>query len=397
MCMIKVLDYSEFWSSTGGGVRRYYLEKIRYYKNNSDIKLTVIMPDKENSIEKISEQTQIIKVKASSVPFINNYRYFLNIFKIIRIIKEQQPDIIELGSPFAAPLLFRIAVKVTKVKPTFVSFWHADFPVTYFTRILERFLGAKISHYIEKLVWKVTKAYFGFINTIFVSSQFIEDRMHENGLTQTTYLSLGVDTEMFHPSKKDISIGKNIPDFGKRPMLFFPHRLSQEKGVSNLLKAYRTLSETSIELPILMFIGLGPAMHLVKKATKQFKHIHHMDFLKSKTEIAKWYACSDLLIALSSWETFGLSILEAMSSGVPVLSVADGAALEHIQNSQAGMSIFANHPESICNGILWFLQDQSIEEKKLNARKYAEKFTWKICFKKQIECYKQIFNAAQKK
>ncbi len=403
---IKIIDFCEFWSPSGGGVRRYYLEKLKYYKEHNlvNIDYTFIMTHNEDCIDTINPNLRIEKIKSWSTFGKGEYRIFFNFKKTISILKKYKPDVIEIGSPYLAPWLFRIACILAKINPKFVGFWHADFPITYAKRYSARW-GKTVSNFCEKLAWSYARLTYRKMGTIFVSSKIIERRMHRNLLKNTYFLPLGVDQIKFHPISTTLNKNKlksellspfavqrsetklNLTNLKKRKIIFFPHRLSNEKGVSLLLKAYKILDHQTHTPPLLLFTSIGPKKSEVIDFTKKYNTIFYIGYITNTNEMAKWYQISDITVALSSWETFGLSILEAMSSGVPVIGVKKGAALEHIQNSNGGISISKNNPTNLAQTILKTLDSDALKTYSKKSREYAENLTWESCFKKQIQEY----------
>ena len=169
-------------------------------------------------------------------------------------------------------------------------------------------------------------------------------------------------------------------------ILFFPHRFSKEKGLHILLKAYEKLIESVEIAPALVLAGTGPYQNLVTEAANKFKYVHFKGFIHSKEEMAEYYASSDLGFALSSWETFGLSLVEALSCGLPLISAGEGAAPEHIQMSGAGIILDAVNPENLADAIILFSK-QNTDDWGTKARNYASELSWDQCFERQVQIY----------
>jgi alpha-1,6-mannosyltransferase len=129
----------------------------------------------------------------------------------------------------------------------------------------------------------------------------------------------------------------------------------------------------------------------VEEAVQKHTHIQYAGFISSIDEMARHYASVDLGLALSGWETFGLSILESMACGNAQIGASTGAAAEHVQNSGAGVILRKRTPEALAEAIVE-LYRSDLSQKKANARTYAEKFSWNDCFKRQLDLYKQIYN-----
>ena len=107
--------------------------------------------------------------------------------------------------------------------------------------------------------------------------------------------------------------------------------------------------------------------------------------------MARYYASVDIGLALSGWETFGLSILESMASGNAIVGAAAGAAFEHVTESGAGTILKERTPQALADAIVE-LYRSDLQTMKCKARAYAEKFSWDDCFKRQLNLYREICN-----
>ena len=127
----------------------------------------------------------------------------------------------------------------------------------------------------------------------------------------------------------------------------------------------------------------------MQEAAKKYEHVRYLGFVKSIDEMARYYASVDLGLALSGWETFGLSILESMASGNAQVGASAGAAFEHVTESGAGTILKERSPAALADAIEE-LYKSDMAAMKQKARAYAEKFSWNDCFTRQLELYKQI-------
>lgn len=139
-----IVDINNFWSPSGGGVRRYHLQKMAFYEQQSEVHSIFIMPDESTYTEKKSEGLTIEHVKAFRFPGNWEYRFIWKQSQIKPILEKYKPDLIEVGSPYILPTVVRRTVESINLKTTLVGFWHADFPVTYVGRPVAKKVGAGI-------------------------------------------------------------------------------------------------------------------------------------------------------------------------------------------------------------------------------------------------------------
>ncbi|MCQ2107894.1 MAG: glycosyltransferase [Fibrobacter sp.] len=394
--MFTIVDFNNFWSPSGGGVRRYHLQKMAFYEQQSEVLSVFVMPDSKTFTEKKSDGLIIEHVDAYRFPGNWEYRFIWKQSQIRPILKKYMPDVIEVGSPYILPSVVRCAAKKICPNAALLSFWHADFPITYVERPVTNKLGSTLGALCRKIAFWYARQEFRNYDGVQVSCKEVLDRCDANGLPKSHWIPLGCDIQMFSPDKRDEELVKKLKDGDpERLTIFFPHRFCEEKGIELLLGAYDILSAKLNSEPALVLAGTGPYLPQVQDAVKKHPRIQYAGFIKSIDEMARHYASVDLGLALSGWETFGLSILESMACGNAQIGAYTGAAAEHVKESNAGVTLETRSPEALANAIVE-LYHSDLTQKKKNARLYAEKFSWNDCFKRQLELYKNISNQKRK-
>ncbi|HCX22867.1 MAG: glycosyl transferase family 1 [Flammeovirgaceae bacterium] len=386
--MFTLVDCNNFWSPSGGGVRRYHLEKMDFFKNQSEVKYHFIMHDEKTYSEQIGETSFIEHLRVPKVMGNWEYRYLVRSSPMEPILKQIDPDAIEIGSPYFMPGIVQKIIKKHQLKAKTYGFWHADFPVTYVKRFLDP-ISSQAGAKGEELAWRHARKYYNQMNGILASSELVIDRMRNNGLQNVHFLPLGVNSQLFHPNMKN----QNLIDQYKvgnpnRLLMFFPHRFSKEKGLDLLIDAYPIMCEKLEIEPALVIAGIGPYEKMAREAAEKYEHVHFYGFIDSKEKMAEFYASADLGFALSKWETFGLSLLESMSSGLPLVAANDGAALEHVLRSEAGIVLNEHTPQdlakSVCDLAKLIAGQDNLRKA---ARNYAQNLTWENCFLQQLNIY----------
>lgn len=384
-----VVDCNNFWSPSGGGVRRYHLEKLEYFTKRDDILYVFIMSDKERFTEVINETTIIEHIPATKMPGNWEYRFKFTNINVLSVLKKHNPDVIEVGSPYFMPWIIRFSISFLDKRPKVFGFWHADFPITY----VQRFLIDKsktLAKVGEGAAWALSRLAYNWMDGILVSSQFVMKRMQKHGLKKLNWVPLGVDCDFFRPDFKDENLIKELKAGEEnRLTIFFPHRFSEEKGVLTLLKAYPLLCEKLKFEPAIIFAGTGPYLDEVKAASDKYKHIKYLGFISEREEMRRYYSSTEMGLALSGWETFGLSIMESLSCGQVLVGANMGAANEHIENSKCGKTIEPANVGQLVNSIVSIIKSGEMDLMRENARKYASKFSWSECFKKELEIYQK--------
>ena len=400
--MFTIVDFNNFWSPSGGGVRRYHLQKMAFYEKLSSeseeqVLSVFVMPDSKTFTEKKSDSLVIEHVEAFRFPGKWEYRFLWKPSQIEPVLAKYKPQVIEVGSPYLLPTMVRRAAKKIVPEAVLLSFWHADFPITYVQRPVTNKFGKALGNLSKNVAFWYARQEFKRFDGIQVSCNEVLRRLDRHKLPTSHWIPLGCDIQMFSPSKRDESLVQKLKDgYPDRLTIFFPHRFCEEKGIELLLGAYPILCEKLGCEPALVFAGTGPYLPQVQEAVEKYPHIQYAGFISSIDEMARHYASVDLGLALSGWETFGLSILESMACGNAQIGASTGAAAEHIRESGAGVVLKERTPQALADAIVE-LYHSDMAAMKQKARAYAEKFSWADCFKRQLELYKLIYNQKRTK
>ncbi len=393
--MLRVLDCNEFWSPSGGGVRRYHLEKLERFKNWEDVHYVFAMPDGETRTETLNANTVIEHVRGFKFPGNWEYRMVLSPFALRRLIAKHRPDIIEIGSPYLAPWLLRIALAGLDFRPRRVGFWHADFPVTYIGRFFARY-GRVPGKIAETLAWAYARSVYNRMDAVFVASRLILDRMRRRGVKRLHYVPLGVDTETFRPDRRDEAWREELrAGQADRLILLFGHRFCEEKGLRTFLAAYPLLCRLLDHEPAVVFAGTGPDLDRVQAAVASHPHLRHIGYVGQPRDMARLYASCDIGLMLSGWETFGLAVLEAMAGGMLVIGADQGGTLEHVEASGAGLTFRVGNPASLAQAIASLHGIEDGEQRRRAGRAYAESLTWDACFRREKDLYASLADGTQ--
>ena len=164
--------------------------------------------------------------------------------------------------------------------------------------------------------------------------------LSQNGFANLKVVSRGVDTKLFNISKRDTSLRSSWGATDDTKVLISVGRMAPEKNLDQVLKTYEALKVTGLAFKLVM-VGDGP---LKEQFQKRYLEIIFPGML-SQSNLAAYYASSDLFIFPSQTETFGNVTLEALASGIPVLAFDCAAARDWVQTGVNGWLIAENNPE----------------------------------------------------
>jgi len=173
-----------------------------------------------------------------------------------------------------------------------------------------------------------------------VPTRELKRTLSENGFANLKVVSRGVDTKLFNISKRDSSLRSSWGATDNTKVLISVGRMAPEKNLDQVLKTYEALKLTGQSFKLVM-VGDGP---LKEQFQKRYPEIIFPGML-SQSNLAAYYASSDLFIFPSQTETFGNVTLEALASGIPVLAFDCAAARDWVQTGTNGWLVAENNPE----------------------------------------------------
>lgn len=390
-----VLDVNNFWSPTGGGVRRYHIEKMDHYAGHAHgvsepigAKLVFVMSDERTYTEQRAPNVIIEHVKAPHVSL--GYRMIVRSQSLREVIRRHRPDVIEVGSPYILPFLVKRALRGMSPRPAVVGFWHADFPRAYVGRLLGS-VNRRLGPPGEALAWRHARRHFGWMDAVLLASVRVAQNVQKHGLERLCYTPLGVHCERFDPARRDASLVEELrAGHAGRRTIFYPHRFLDEKGLRTLLAAYPKVMGGVKCAPALVFAGDGPLKSHVERAVESYEHVRYLGYLEGADEMARWYASCDLSVALSAFETFGLSAAEAMASGLALVGADEGAAAELIEDSGCGLTVPFGDVDALAQALTALIDSPDLGERGRRGRDHVATLTWQACFHRQLAMYQWV-------
>ncbi len=180
-------------------------------------------------------------------------------------------------------------------------------------------------------------------------------------------------------------------------IILFVGRLVYEKGVHVLINAIpRVLARVNAKFVI---VGDG-CMRGSLSGQVQTMGLAHKTFFTGfldEQSLRFLYQCADVCVVPSLYEPFGITALEAMAAGVPVIVSDTGGLAEIVEHDKTGVKVFANNPESLAWGITRVLLNPSYAELiKLNAhREVLKRYSWSNVGEKTKILYQWICDEYQ--
>jgi len=184
--------------------------------------------------------------------------------------------------------------------------------------------------FLEKHVWKILRARHNRASINLCTSTVMVEQLRAHGIERVELWPGGVDAELFHPSRSSVEMRCRLSqDHPDSPLLLYVGRLSAEKNLEGLRPLLQALPSARLAL-----VGDGPHRKVLERHFAGLP-VCMTGFLREQ-ELASAYASSDVFVMPSLTETLGLVVLEAMSSGLPVVAARAGGIPDIIQDGLNG-------------------------------------------------------------
>ena len=211
------------------------------------------------------------------------------------------------------------------------------------------------------------------LTAILVASFAGQDDFQAIGIKKIFYDKLiGVDSDLFNPQRKsklDLFKGKE-----NKIKMLYAGRLSPDKEIKSLVDYFKSINQMREDV-CLVIVGSGPLDDYVDK------NIQGLEIIRSheipQEELAKIYSSCDVFVTTSRTETFGLTVLEAMASGLPVVAPNEGGVTETVIDQVTGFLYKPLDKQDFIGKINYLCDNPEIRTKMGKAgRERALEYSW---------------------
>jgi glycosyltransferase involved in cell wall biosynthesis len=214
---------------------------------------------------------------------------------------------------------------------------------------------------------------------------------------EAIFIPNGVDTDRFN-SRIDGSALRKKMRLEDRFVILSVGRLSRQKGLHYLLQAAEHLRNEMQNFVVLIGGRGEEAARLKDWAEKHFllKTVRFLGFIPPDS-LPIYYAACDLFVLPSVFETFGLTLLEALSTGKPVICARVGGAQEIAGRFEESLQAKLVNPcdsEDLAEAITWFANNQQIvhEKAKDGYEIIRANYAWESVSREIKVLYEQLIN-----
>lgn len=165
----------------------------------------------------------------------------------------------------------------------------------------------------------------------------------------------GVAIERFAARPPDSDLRSYLTGGRSHPIVLTVARLEKQKGIEYLLEAATMVPEM-----VVIVAGDGPERSALQDRCRALHLDGRVRFLGHYDDIPALLACADLVVLPSLYEGLGLSLIEAMAAGRPVIGSAIGGIDEVIVDGETGLLVPPADPRALAGAIHRVLSDGSL-------------------------------------
>jgi len=374
------------------------------YAVRKGLYLSVFTNDYSDSTEEVSETVKIHRFRPTIPWYLYKYHETpLDLLvpnpKLMSIFRQTQFDIVHFTQPCimglnaiyaAGKMLPRFPLTVpafmasadipflrkkrNKVLPLIGSF-HTNAPafaeLRTGSKFFKRFMEDMVNHFYQNC------------DIVLATSRYTQKELshYVKGKVFGIFRS-GVNTDSFHPQKRDESFRKSLDD---KTILFFAGRMTPEKNLGFLKDVYVKLLQKHSDIFI---AGDGEIREYLQRELRD--KVTTPGFLY-KEDLYRAFASSDIFVFPSTTDTLGLVVLEAQASGLPVIVTDQGGAMEVMEDGETGFLCNVKTIDDFVEKI-----DRLITNKKMRedmgrkGRILAEQYSWDRAFDSLLKVYEEF-------
>ncbi|MBI5680846.1 MAG: glycosyltransferase family 4 protein [Methanobacterium sp.] len=368
MKVVIVSDYS--LNSPYGGLQTHVYHLAKAISKNSVETHIITFSDRNEDIKSNNLNIHFIK-RSSRLPMLFTIPFDAK--NVINKIKEIDPDVVHVqGTHYPYNYISRA---IPEKYPVIITV-HGIMATEYKFNKGLNFIGGFISYLLEKYAFRKAK-------NIIVCSEVMKKEIGKLSRAKVYVVPNGVDCKKidnFSSSKVVI-----------HPSIIYIGLLEKIKGVDTLIKAINIIKD---DIPEIHFYiaGKGSQEENLRKLTKKLGLENNIDFLGYISGEEKYsnFKSVDICAVPSRYESFGITILEAMACGKPVIASNVGN-IPSLVDENTGILFESENEKDIAQKIINLLKNQDLRDKMgLNAEKRAKEFDWDKISEKTVNIYKKI-------
>jgi len=354
-----------------GGAERFVVDLSNELSKTNEVTLLALKEDKSNPEEYLFYKFDLSeRIEYKNVGLPSSYYKPFTMWIVYKTIKEENPDIVHMHGA-GMPKFCYLANLFLGKKITFVQTIHNDINRGYSTKIYN-FLHATLGR------WKM-------IRFAAISKTNYHEQIKRYPHTMSTYIVNGRAPMRLTPKSDDVK--HEIALFKKTNdtiVILHIARCNPQKNQMLLINSFNALTANGTDA-ILLMIGYGYDSEL--GASLKAMAGSNVYFLGTRKNISDYMANADLFVLSSTYEGMPITIIEALLSGVPIVSTPVCGAVDAIDGKNGVLSDNFT-TESYTAALSKAIGNLTYYKENAQRMKDNSPYTIKACADKYLEFFK---------
>lgn len=358
-------------TSTWGGASQYVYDLCKYEIEKGN-KVYLAVGSKGNlskKVEKLGCKVYIIDSVKRNIDPINDMK---SIFAVRKLIKDITPDIVHINSSKAG-IIGRIACR------------NLDPHIKVIFTVHGWAFTDGVSSRLKKSLYRIIEKSVRHFTDLFICVSYYDEKIgkREKVLDSTSNVKV-IHNGSVTPSEQSINYSVHTP-----LRLVMIARFSPQKDQETLINAVTNLPKDSYKLT---FVGDGETLQTNKELASKYGLNHNIKFVGFKDDISNELINNDVYILSTHYEGLPISIIEAMSYGLPILATNVGGNSEMVKNNINGF-LFTSKDELV-DKLNYLINNPEIVKKmgQQSYRIFSDEYSLSQCLTKINNSYLELLD-----
>ena len=343
---------------------------------------------------KWDEDHHVLRLAGVELSFLYGYVLTSPIHNLaLREIKKLNLDVIHAQTEFGVGIFARICAK--KYHIPLVSTYHTTYEdYTHYINFLH---SKTIDELAKKGVAKLSKIYGDTSVEVIAPSAKTKELLENYKVSKDiNIIPTGLALNDFNPDNYTeydrASIRKELNYSDEDKVIIFVGRLAKEKSINIILKAFNILNNKYEHIKFLV-VGGGPEFDSLVKENEELGN-GNVKFIGPipSVDIPFFYLAADAFVSASLSETQGITFIEALASGLPLLARHDDVLEDLIIEEKTGW--YFKDENELAEKLIGFskLDKEHLEEIKKTCIKHVEAYSSEIFYERIMNTYERVLN-----
>jgi len=231
-------------------------------------------------------------------------------------------------------------------------------------------------------------------------------RHYRTPATRMRMIPCGFDPDELQPvSREKAREHLSLPP--DRPIVLQLGRMVPRKGVETVIRALGVLERRYRLSPLLLIVGgesptpdpvLTPEIGRLQRIAAEEGVARDVQFVgqRPRTELRYFYSAANVFVTMPWYEPFGITPVEAMACGIPVIGARVGGVQYSVEDGRTGFLVEARNADALARRLAHVFSDPSIPRLlgKRAKRRAWERFTWQQVSRSLADLYGEVATTA---